>query len=145
MDEKVEVVLKGERFKRVLAAQFNEIKTKYGLKSVDIEILAYLAKYPEENTPSDIYRRIKINKGHISQGIDALIAGDYINPVPDEEDRRVIHYIVKKKAGKIVVEINKATHELENKLFKGISEEEKIFFKSISIKVLENIEELINQ
>ena len=94
MDEKVEVVLKGNEFTRVMQNTFDNIKKKYDLKKVDIEVLLYLSTSKEQNTPTDIHSRMKINRGHISQSIDRLIKKGYLIAAPDADDRRSMHYSV---------------------------------------------------
>ena len=38
MDEKIEIALKGGEFKRLMENRFCEIRAKYDLKKVDIEV-----------------------------------------------------------------------------------------------------------
>lgn len=142
MDERIEVALKGEEFKRLLGNQFTEIRKEYGLKSVDIEILLYLSHCKNENTPSDIFRRIRINKGHISQGIDNLIHKGYISPLSDSEDRRVVHYIVNDSSKEVIDAIIPIKKNLEKRIFNGLSKEEISQYKEITYKILKNIEAL---
>ena len=53
MDENIEIALKGGEFKRLLEYQFNIIKSTYGLKKVDIDVLFFLSNCNSENTPTD--------------------------------------------------------------------------------------------
>lgn len=143
MDEKIEVALRGEEFKRLLGSLFIDIKQKYDLKTVDIEILLYLSHCSEENTPSDIFRRIRINKGHISQSIDNLISKGYISPLPDHDDRRVIHYAVNDSAREVLDAIIPVKQRLEKKIFDGLSSEEIAQYKEITYKILKNMRSLV--
>lgn len=143
LDEKLEVALKGEEFKRMLGNRFTDIKQKYGLKTVDIEILIYLSHCQGENTPSDIFRRIRINKGHISQGIDDLIHKEYITPIPDTQDRRVIHYVVNDSAKEVLEDIIPIKRDLEEKILYGLSSEEIMIYKEITHKILKNMEAMV--
>ena len=43
MDEQLEVALKGGEFKRLFESQFVDIKKRYDLKKVDIEVLYFLS------------------------------------------------------------------------------------------------------
>lgn len=142
MDEKLEVALKGEEFKRILESQFADIKQKYDLKTVDIEILLYLSYCKDENTPSDIFRHIRINKGHISQGIDNLIAKGYIEPSHDLQDRRVTHYKINDSAREVLDAVIPLKRNLEEKILNGLTSEEISLYRTITIKILKNMEEL---
>ena len=96
MDENIEIALKGGEFKRLLEYQFNIIKSTYGLKKVDIDVLFFLSNCNSENTPTDIYKRLRLNRGHVSQAIDALMKKGYLVAMPDSEDRRSIRIMLKK-------------------------------------------------
>lgn len=141
MDEKTEVALRGEEFKRFFENSYSEIKHKYNLRTVDIELMIYFSHCKDENTPTDIFRRIRINKGHISQGIDNLIKEGYLNSQTDSTDRRVVHYSLNKNADKVLREIISVRRALENKIFKGFTPDEIAKFKEFAIKILNNIEE----
>ncbi len=143
MDEKIEVALKGEEFKRLLEYSFADIKHKYGLKTVDIEILMFLSHCREENTPSDIFRRIRINKGHISQGIDDLIEKGYITPCPDAQDRRVVHYKINDSSQEVLNAILPVQQKIEESILKGLTQEEIALYKEITAKILKNMEALL--
>ncbi|MGN0482315.1 MAG: MarR family winged helix-turn-helix transcriptional regulator [Lachnospiraceae bacterium] len=139
MDEQLEVALKGGEYKRLLESRFGEIKKTYDLKKVDIEVLFFLSQCKEENTPTDIYKRLRLNRGHISQAIDNLCKRNLIIPVPDESDRRYMHYTVSETATAIIDDIAKIRRDMEKKMFQGITQEELQIYKRISEKIAANI------
>lgn len=139
MDERVEIALKGNEFKRMLENSFEHIKKDYDLKLVDIEVLSYLSKCMGENTPTDIYKRHRINKGHISQAIDTLLKKGYVEALPDMTDRRIVHYTVSDKANHLIHEIEVEKKRFENQILKGITEEEAVIFQKVTHKIIENI------
>lgn len=143
MDEKLEVALKGGEFKRLLESQFTAIRTKYDLKKVDIEVLFFLSKCNDENTPTDIYKRLKLNRGHVSQAIDILSKRGLIMPIPDRDDRRYMHYIISENAKEIITEIAAVRKNLDKQIFKGITEKELLIYKEISEKIFQNIREMM--
>lgn len=143
MDEKVEVVLKGNEFTRVMQNTFDNIKKKYDLKKVDIEVLLYLSTSKEQNTPTDIHSRMKINRGHISQSIDRLIKKGYLIAAPDADDRRSMHYSVSEKADSLICEIKSQKQDLEKRIFEGITEEEVTIYKNITYKIISNLNKMI--
>lgn len=143
MDEQLEVALRGGEFKRLLESQFGEIRKKYALKRVDIEVLYFLSRYGEENTPTDIYRRLKLNRGHVSQAIDNLIRRNLIEAIPDEEDRRYVHYRITKDAAEVVKDVEKVHAQLDKQVFKGVSKEELQLYKKVTEKIFLNIREML--
>jgi DNA-binding MarR family transcriptional regulator len=143
MDEQLEIALKGHDFKRLLDKQFDEIKKKYNLKKVEIEVLFFLSKCGSENTPTDITKRLNLNRGHVSQAIDVLLKKKLIAAVADEKDRRCMHYTITTNAVSIIDEIANVKNEMDRQVLQGITEEELVMYKKISDKMLKNIRELI--
>ncbi|MCI5623950.1 MULTISPECIES: MarR family winged helix-turn-helix transcriptional regulator [Anaerostipes] len=143
MDEQLEIALKGGDFKHLMESRFSVIKKEYDLKKVDIEVLYYLSRSANENTPTDIYRKLKLNRGHVSQAIDDLYRKELITAVPDKNDRRYMHYLVSDSAGVIIAEIAKIKRELDQQIFQGISQEEIAAYKKTTEKIFRNIQKLI--
>jgi DNA-binding MarR family transcriptional regulator len=142
MDEQLEIALKGGDFKHLLEAQFEEIKNKHGLKKIEIEVLFYLSKCESEDTPTDITKRLNLNRGHVSQAIDSLLQRDLIKSTPDAQDRRCMHYTITPKATTIIDEIAKVKKKMDRMIFKGITKEEIAIYKRITEKMLKNIRDI---
>jgi DNA-binding MarR family transcriptional regulator len=143
MDEQLEIALKGGDFKRLIDMQFDEIKKKYNLKKVEIEVLFFLSRCGDENTPTDITKRLNLNRGHVSQAIDALLKRELVSAVADTQDRRCVHYAITTNAVEIIDEIAGAKKRMDEQILKGISEEELEQYKKTSDKMIKNIRELL--
>lgn len=143
MDERLEIVLKGGDFKRLMDRQLEQIKKKYDLKKVDIEVLFFLSKCGSENTPTDVTKRLNLNRGHVSQAIDMLLRRRLIAAVADENDRRCMHYIITEEAVALIDEIADVKREMDEQILRGITQEELEFYKKISDKMLQNIRQMI--
>jgi DNA-binding MarR family transcriptional regulator len=143
MDEQLETALKGGDFKRLLDNQLDEIKKKYNLKKVEIEVLFFLSKCGNENTPTDITKRLNLNRGHVSQAIDVLLKRKYIAAVADEKDRRCMHYTITTDAVLIIDEIANVKKQMDQQILKGISEDELEIYKKVWDKMIKNIREMI--
>jgi DNA-binding MarR family transcriptional regulator len=143
MDEQLEIALKGGDFKRLIDMQFDEIKKKYNLKKVEIEVLFFLSRCGDENTPTDITKRLNLNRGHVSQAIDALLKRELVSSVADTQDRRCMHYTITTNAVEIIDEIAGAKKRMDEQILKGISEEELEQYKKTSDKMIKNIRELL--
>lgn len=142
MDSRVEIALKGNEFKRVLEKYFNTIKKEHELKKVDIEVLLYLSQCGAKDTPTDIYKTLGLNRGHVSQAIDTLIKKDYVQAVADIHDRRIMHYLVLDNAQKITSEIASLKRKFDQKIFDGLSQEEIIEYKRITLKIMQNLKKM---
>ncbi|MGN0161567.1 MAG: MarR family winged helix-turn-helix transcriptional regulator [Lachnospiraceae bacterium] len=142
MDERLEIGLKGSEFKRALEEQFESVKKEFDLKKVDIEVLYYLSDCDCDNTPTDIYKRLKLNRGHVSQAIDDLVKRGYIIAMSDAKDRRSVHYVVTSYAKPLVHKIAVLREELDHKIFDGITEQEIAVYKKVTYKILQNIDTL---
>jgi DNA-binding MarR family transcriptional regulator len=123
--------------------QFDEIKKKHGLKKVEIEVLFFLSKCGNENTPTDITKRLNLNRGHVSQAIDALLKKELIVAAADAQDRRCMHYTITTNAVAVIDEIANAKEKMDRQILNGITEEELEFYKKISNKMIKNIRNMI--
>lgn len=63
--------------------------------------------------------------------------------IPDERDRRYVHYILLDSAREIVRELSAQYEELNGKILDGISEEELEIFQRVAAKIRNNMEKLI--
>lgn len=142
MDSRVEIALKGNEFKRVLEKYFNTIKKEHELKKVDIEVLLYLSQCGAKDTPTDIYKTLGLNRGHVSQAIDTLIKKDYVQAVADIHDRRIMHYLVLDNAQEITSEIASLKREFDKKIFDGLSQEEIFEYKRLTLKIMKNLKKM---
>lgn len=168
MEERVEIAMIGTELKRYLDEQFDGIKKQYDLKRVDIEVLYYLSECNGKDTPTEIHRILRINRGHVSQAIDTLLGKGYICALPDASDKRVVHYKVNvaaenamdedgesknapdtTKAMLEVTEVLKQIKELKQNiaksLFEGVSEEEKLLYKQITCKIFHNLDHMLKR
>jgi DNA-binding MarR family transcriptional regulator len=143
LDEQLEIALKGNDFKHLIDIQFDEIKKKYDLKKVEIEVLFFLSKCGNENTPTNITNRLNLNRGHVSQAIDILLKKQLIAAVADTHDRRCMHYVITTEAITIIDEIANAKKKMDIQILKGITEEELEMYKKVSNKMIRNIREMI--
>lgn len=143
MDSQIESILQGGPFKKLMDEQILEVRKKYDLKRAEIEILYFLSKCGEYNTSTDIHSQLMMNKGHISQAVDSLHKKNFIRTIPDQHDRRYIHYELTDSAKEIVEEIRGCHLKINQQVLEGISEEELQVFKKVAGKIKKNIEKMI--
>ena len=143
MDTRMEAMLQGSPFKKLLEEQIAELRQKYDMKKAELEILYFLSKCGSHNTSKDIHYQLMMNKGHISQAVDSLCKRHYIIATPDQQDRRYIHYQLSDSAQQIVEEMAKKRLEMDRRIVEGISEEDLEIFRAVSEKIRKNIEKMI--
>ena len=145
MDSQMESILQGGTFKKLLDEQILELRQKYDMKKAELEILYFLSRCGGHNTSTDIHYQLMMNRGHISQAVDGLCRRKLITAIPDQEDRRYVHYEVLDSAGEIVAEMTKRREEMNRKILEGISEDELRVFYDVSAKIRKNIEAMIQR
>ena len=143
MDKQMESILQGGQFKKLLDVQSAELRQKYDMKKAELEILYFLSRCGGHNTSKDIHEQLMMNRGHISQAVDSLCRRRYIVAIPDQNDRRYIHYEILDSAKEIVAEMAKRREEMNRQILKGISKEELEIFREVSLKIKNNIEQII--
>ncbi len=143
MDIQIESILYGGSFKKLLDEETGDLRQKYDMKKVELEILYFLSRCGENNTSTDIHYQLKMNRGHISQAMDTLCRRKYIIAIPDKTDRRFVHYEISDSAQVIVQEIMKRREEMNRRILEGISEDELKIFREVSGKIKRNIESMI--
>lgn len=143
MDRQMEFILQGGQFKKLLDEQSAELRQKYNMKKAELEVLYFLSRSGGQDTSSDIHAQLLMNRGHISQAVDSLCKRRYIIAIPDQNDRRYIHYKVLDSAQEIVAEMSKRREEMNRQILKGISEEELKIFRDVLLKIKRNIESII--
>ena len=143
MDAQMEAILQGGHFKKLQEEQIAQLRRRYDLKKAELEILYFLSRCGEHNTSTDIHYRLIMNRGHISQAVESLIKRKYIVAIPDQNDRRYVHYELLDSAGEIIHEMTKMREETNARILEGISEEELQIFQAVSEKIKANIEKMI--
>lgn len=145
MEADVEKILRGGRFLALLDRQGDRIRKEYGLKKADIGILYYLYRNPEHNTARDIQDYFNMNKGHISQTVAALGKKGYLTAAEDQVDRRYVHYTVTEKADRLGKDLIEMWEHINEKVFEGISEEERTTFRRVAARIEQNISKVLKQ
>lgn len=143
MDIQTESFLQGGKFKKLIEERNAQLRQKYDVKKAELEILYFLSHCGEQNTSTDIHHQLMMTRGHISQAVDSLCRRSYIAAIPDQHDRRYVHYQILEPAQELVAEITKQRAEMNKLILDGISEEEMRVFREVSAKIKKNIEKLI--
>ena len=65
MNWETEMLISGNAYKRVYEKRLEGLKSKYGLKRIDLDILYFLCRYRQRNTSKEITEQNKNTKGHV--------------------------------------------------------------------------------
>lgn len=139
MDWMIESLLQGTQFQKLYNRKIETLREAHHLRKIDIDILYFLHKSGDRNTPKDISNLNLFNKGHISQSVDRLSKQHLILTVPDTEDRRCIHLVLTDKAIAIVERIILLRQNMYNIILQGVTPEECETLRIVSEKVHKNI------
>jgi len=132
-------LLYGMQYRHLLEQRSEPLMKKYHLQRIDLMILIYLANAGDKDTSRDIQSLNMFTKGHISQSLSRLKKNGYLEIRRDKEDRRCTHNILTEKAGPARQEMGRISSEIEEIVFRGLTEEELQNFSTISSKIDQNI------
>ena len=141
MADNLDIVLRGRKLKRISDIAFGELRRKYGLKQLEVEILIYLSRNPEASA-STFIKEMGLNKGQVSVAMDNLSSGGFITLKRDNKDHRYSHASVTEKALPVLEEAEKLKVMYEIMIFSGISPEDAFSFWNVSKKMMANLEKI---
>lgn len=140
MEKSIENMLRGRRMKRMVEMNCNEIRKRYGLKQVELDILFFMVTYNMPVTPTEICNKLFLNKGQVSRSLLHLTELGYLENYPDQNDKRVVWYQTLEGSREVGDAIMKKQDEMEAKLSEGINQEEIDYFFRVFEKLLKNID-----
>ncbi|MGN0388723.1 MAG: MarR family winged helix-turn-helix transcriptional regulator [Suilimivivens sp.] len=139
MKRPVEVILRGGQFKQLTEQELSELRKKYDLKRIELEVIYFLSICGEEDTVVSIHDYLNANRGHISQTVFTLCERGYVTSAQDLKDRRYTHYSLTEEGKNIAAQTKLVWDKIISDMFEGISEEDIETFKRVSVKVSQNI------
>lgn len=143
MNVQMESFLQGGKYRRLQEERILELRRKYKMRRVELEILLFLSRCGTHDTSKDIHHQLMMNKGHISQAVNSLCEKQMLIAIPDQNDRRYVHYKVADSAKEIVADMANYKSRINEQALEGISEKDLKKFKEVADKIVRNIEKLI--
>lgn len=144
MDEQLDALLRGRRFKKAVLDCFDAIREKYGMKQIEIEAIAFLSTKPD-STSCEMCRVMNLNKGQLSQAMDSLKEKGFVAAQTDDEDKRKICYTMSEKGEAVAQEITAVKKSMMRKLFDGFSGDEMQMFRNMVFRICKNIETMSDE
>ena len=91
------------------------------------------------DTPAEIARLVDVDTGAMTRTLDRLEKKGFIYRERSKTDRRVIHIKLTPKGYRVTDKLMPAVAEVLNQSLKGFSNEEFILFRSLLLRLLNNI------
>ena len=132
----------GSAIKKAKEKFFEDIIKEFHLTSIEITVLLFL-KNSGFDTATDIVNELFIAKSHVSLSVNLLNTKGYIKKMQDKEDKKITHLQLTERADEILEITNVKIKELENKLFNGITEEDKENMERIFNIFYANVREVL--
>ena len=120
----IDNVLRGRKMKRLIEQFYSNIKAKYDLKQIEIDIMYYIYQKQDKVTVTKVSSDLLLNKGQVSKAMFTLCEKKYLTESNDINDRRKTYYRLSPPADRIVAEIEHNNLILMNGLFEGVSDED---------------------
>lgn len=115
------------------------VRRQYGLSKVEIVIVNFLYNNPERDTASEIARMRMLQRGNVSQGVEALIQKGFLRRTEDSRDRRRIHLSLTEMAEPLVAAVERQQEKMLAQIFAGFDEEDRRRYHDMNRRIEENI------
>ena len=112
----------------------------YDLKPWQAGILIVLSM-EGELSQKELAKKLNLTPPSITTSIQKMEKLGYITRTPDPEDQRVLRLRLTEKSRAYLRHIREATIQMEERVLKGMSTEEKLLFKRLLLQVRENLTE----
>ena len=124
---------------KLYRSYLDPVADNYGLKRVELDVLLFLANYPQHNTATEIVDGCGLVKSHVSAAVNRLEDLGYLERYYYDDNRRTIHLELTEASNAPIAEGQRAQKICEQKLFAGLTQEELDYGKTVLQKIGENI------
>lgn len=145
MGSEYEIFATGQQMKKVMEKECAPLMEKYGVRKVELDILYFLSHAGKHDTAKDITSTQHLSKAHISKSVDNLRSLGYIVSAEDQEDHRCCHIQLTPQAKPLIREFEEIRTRVYERLFAGVTEEERACMRTVIRKVLLNLDSEFTQ
>lgn len=128
-------------FKKAYENMLNKISRKYELTNNEVKILLFLNKNDDTDIAKDIVDMLILSKSHVSMSVESLVKKGYLQKVQYDENKKKQHLKITSKALKIINDADRREESFFEKMYNGITEEEKNTINAIFEKMYNNIKD----
>ncbi len=134
-----------QSFRRFYTGRFAELAARSGLSMREIDVLLFLANHPGQDTARDAVELRGLSKSQVSQAVEVLTRGGFLERRPDSRDRRVVHLAVTDAGGPLAKEAQVIQSDCGGALLEALTEEEAVCFWRLLEKLMERAESLTKE
>lgn len=137
--------LSAEQLSLIVNSYAMEKKTvmeKYGMTSIEVDVMLFLANNPQFDTAAEIVSIRKIAKSHVSLAVSRLTERGYLEKSRDCRDRKKSHLLITKKASSMVKDAQKFQSEFREQMLTGFSKEERALLQDFTRRISRNLLDL---
>lgn len=128
------------KLRKLLDKKAEPIARKYGIRTIELEILLFLYHSPCADTAKDIVAGKAFSKSHISKSLDNLHLKGFVELVEDERDRRKKHIVLTPKAEEAAAELLTVHNACKQCILSDITEEEQVILASVIKKIHDRLD-----
>lgn len=127
-------------FNKLYSSSINAAAVEFGMSKVEVDVLLFLHNNPRYDTARDIVEYRHIAKSYVSKAVELLVKRGALLIREDAKDRRISHLEVTKEAALPLEKALEAQAAVMEKIFRGITAEEKQMFEKILCRMSSNLE-----
>ena len=139
MTEDFYYLLNGQHIKKLCEIQFEELRKKYELRQVELEILYYIGNSSALQIAREIVNNWNYSKSHVSKCIDHLCSRGYLKTITDSNDHRRVILQVTKEGREVIAQVSREKGKIAEILYDGVTPEEQEVLKKVFHKIQDNI------
>lgn len=116
---------------------------QYGLNKSQAGILFML--HHEESisgnplSQKELAKKLNVTAPSITSVIQKMERAEFIKRKPDEKDQRIMRLYLDEKGKACIAHVKEVTMKMDEIMFRGISQEEKLLLRRILIQMFENL------
>lgn len=100
---------------------FDGMLKEFNITLIEVEILAFVHDFPQNNTFTDIFSSKDYTKSHISTAITRLIEKEYLIREKSTENKKIYYLKLLKKSNPIIEEYKKCVETFEQDALNDIT------------------------
>ena len=122
-----------------IGKQAKAMYSEYDLNMAQSKILFVLHR-EKSISQKELAKWLNVTPPSITSMIKKMEKEGYIARKVDEKDQRVMRLTLTEKGESVIDYVIRTSEELEKKVFKGMSAEEKMLFRRLLLQIMDNLE-----
>lgn len=123
----------------LIGKQAQSMYAEYDLNRAQSGIL-FILHQEESMSQKDLAKRMNVTPPSITSMIKKMEQQGYITRKVDEQDQRVMRLTLADKGKEKIDYVIKTAEKMDEKVFEGMSAEEKMLFRRLLLQIIDNLE-----